>query len=222
MAKSKRITDSKANIPAPQKIMPSQYMRELRPEYYSDTQRRDAYILDQSTLEYHLDTLTSRNQTHDFEIFARKLCERTISPNLRPHTGPDGGGDSKADTETFPVSPEISTTYVGEIDGGNERWAFAFSAKKKWKEKAGNDVKGIVGTGRPYTKIICVTSQFARDKDRADLEDELSKEFGIPVTIYGRAWIVKEVIENNREPRRVLRRPFGLSYAAIAGCSSPA
>jgi hypothetical protein len=174
-------------------------MRELRPEYYSDTQSRDAYILDQTTLEYHLDTLTSRNQTHDFEIFARKLCERAICPNLRPQTGPEGGGDSKADSETFSVAPEISVTYIGEIAGGSERWAFAFSAKKKWKEKARNDVKGIVETGRNYKKIICVTSQFARAKDRADLEDKLSKEFGIPVTIHDRAWIVKEVIENDRK-----------------------
>ena len=199
MAKSKKRIDPKANVPAPQKIKPSQYMRELRPEYYSDTQSRDAYILDQSTLEYHLDTLTSRNQTHDFEIFARKLCERAICPNLRPQAGPEGGGDGKVDSETLPVAPEISIIYVGEVAGGSERWAFAFSAKKKWKEKARNDVKGIVETGRNYTKIICVTSQFARAKDRADLEDELSKEFGIPVTIHDRAWIVKEVIENDRK-----------------------
>ena len=194
----KRI-DPKANVPAPRKIKPSQYMRDLRPEYYSDTQNRDAYILDQSTLEYHLDTLTSRNQTHDFEIFARKLCERAICPNLRPQTGPEGGGDSKADSETFPVAPEISVTYVSQVAGGSERWAFAFSAKKKWKEKVRKDVEGIVGTGREYSKVICVTSQFARAKDRADLEDELSKELGIPVTIHDRAWIVKEVIENDRK-----------------------
>ena len=174
-------------------------MRELRPEYYSDTQNRDAYDLDQSTLEYHLDTLTNRNETHEFEIFARKLCERAICPNLRPQTGPEGGGDSKADTETFPVAPEISIAYVGDVAGGSERWAFAFSAKKRWKEKARNDVKGIAETGRPYQKIICVTSQFARTKDRADLEQELSGEFGIPVTVHDRSWIVKEIIENDRK-----------------------
>ena len=122
-------------------------MRELRPEYYSDTQSRDAYILDQSTLEYHLDTLTSRNQTYDFEIFARKLCERAICPNLRPQTGPEGGGDSKVDTETLPVAPEISIIYVGEVAGGSERWAFAFSAKKSGKKKSGMTSKGLSKQG---------------------------------------------------------------------------
>lgn len=83
--------------------------------------------------------------------------------------------------------------------GGSERWAFAFSAKKRWKEKARIDVKGIAETGRNYKKIICVTGQFARAKDRAKLEDELSKEFGTPVTIHDRAWIVKAVIEDERK-----------------------
>lgn len=58
-------------------------------------------------------------QTHDFELFCRKLCERTICTNLRPATGPEGGGDSKADTETSPVSDEISTlTFVGTANSG--------------------------------------------------------------------------------------------------------
>jgi hypothetical protein len=98
----------------PHGIAPSDFMRELRPEYFSDTQKRAAYVLSASALEYHLETITSRNQTHDFEIFCRKLCERAICPNLRPQTGPEGGGDSKADTETYPVADEISRlTYEG-------------------------------------------------------------------------------------------------------------
>src|SRR5579863_922089 len=157
MPKSEKPSVPIATVSAPEKVKPSQYMRELRPEYYSDTQNRDAYELEKSTLEYHLDTLTSRNETHDFEIFARKLCERAVCPNLRPQTGPEGGGDSKVDTETFPVAPEISITYVGEPAGGSERWAFAFSAKKRWKEKVRRDVEGIAKTGRPYSKVICIT-----------------------------------------------------------------
>ena len=66
------------------KILPSQFMRELRPEYYSDTEEQVAYILEAPTLEYHLESITKRNQTHDFEIFCRKLCERTICPDLDP------------------------------------------------------------------------------------------------------------------------------------------
>ena len=183
-----------------EKISPSQFMRALRPEYYSDTEDRVAYLLDAATLEYHLESITSRNQTDDFEIFCRKLCERTICPNLRAHTGPDGGGDSKVDTETYPVAEEIATLfYIGEQTAANERWALAFSAKKTWSTKVRNDVKGIVETGRDYKRIIFVTSRFTRDKDRARIEDELSKKYGISVTIHDRSWIVKEIIENDRK-----------------------
>jgi hypothetical protein len=82
-----------------------------------------------------IETVTARNQTHEFEIFCRKLCERTICPNLKPATGPEGGGDSKAGTETIPIADEIAAlTYVGDVNASRERWAFAFSAKKKWAE----------------------------------------------------------------------------------------
>lgn len=175
-------------------------MRELRPEYYSDTEDRVTYVLDAPRLEYHLESITSRNQTHDFEIFCRRLCERTICPNLRAHTGPDGGGDSKADAETYSVAEEIATLfYVGDLRSAKERWAFAFSAKEKWSAKVRDDVKGIAETHRDYKKIIFVTSRFARDKDRARIEDELSSEYGIPVTIHDRSWIIKEIIENDRK-----------------------
>lgn len=178
---------------------PSEFMRQLRPELYSDTSDRTTYLLDAATLEYRLDTITARNQTHDFEIFCRKLCERTICPNLKPSTGPEGGGDSKADTETIPVADEIATlTYVGDANAGQERWAFAFSAKKKWAEKARNDVSGIVATQRGYQKIYCVTAQFARAKDRARVEDELTKQTGVTVTILDRSWIVEQVVSGDR------------------------
>ena len=174
-------------------------MRELRPEYYSDTEEHASYLLSTSALEYHLDTITPRNQTHEFEVFCRKLCERTICPNLRPQTGPDGGGDSKADTETYPVAEEISgLTYIGKANSGRERWAFAFSAQKTWSRKVRADVKGIVETSRAYDRIFFVTSRFARAKDRARIEDELTKTYQIPVTIHDRSWIVSETVEKDR------------------------
>jgi len=178
---------------------PSQFMRTLRPELYSDSASRIRYRLNAEVLSHHLETITERNQTHDFELFCRKLCERTICPNLRPATGPEGGGDSKADTETTPVAEEISKlTYVGKANNGSERWAFAFSAKKKWAEKVRSDVAGIAATNRGYTRIIFVTSRAARAKDRAALEDSLSNEYGIPVTIHDRSWIIEEVVEKDR------------------------
>ena len=194
-----KVTQDRKNI-GDSKILPSVFMRKLHPEYYSDSSDIIVYELEQDTFEYHLDTITKRNQTHDFEIFCRKLCERTICPNLRPATGPEGGGDSKADTETFAVADEISQLfYVGEPNAGSERWAFAFSANERWTRKVNDDVKDIVGTGRPYNRIICVTSRFARAKTRAELEDSLTKKHGIPIEVHDRTWIVKEIIENNRK-----------------------
>ena len=95
-------------------------MRELRPQYYSDTEDHASYVLNAPTLDHHLDTITSRNETHGFELFARKLCERVICPNLRPPTGHEGGGDSKADAETYPVADEIQTAGY-ERRGTNHR-----------------------------------------------------------------------------------------------------
>jgi tetratricopeptide (TPR) repeat protein len=175
-------------------------MRQLRPENYSDTEERNSYILYAAVFDHYLDTLTAHNQSQDFEIFCRKVCERTICPNLRHHTGPDGGGDSKADTETFPISEEIALrAFVGQPNSGAEKWAFAFSAKKDWTAKARSDVKGLAETNRGYQRIIFVTSQYARDKLRADLEQKLTNEFGIAVTIHDRSWIIQEVIEHDRK-----------------------
>lgn len=180
-------------------VSPSQFMRQIRPELYSDSIPRVKHQLKAEVLSHHLDTITGRNQTHDFELFCRKLCERTICPNLRPATGPEGGGDSKADTETSPVSDEISKlTYVGLANNGSERWAFAFSAKKTWADKARSDVAGIIATNRDYKKIFFVTSRAARARDRARVEDELTREYGIQVTIHDRTWILDEVIDKNR------------------------
>ncbi|HEY5208275.1 MAG TPA: hypothetical protein VIJ42_02400 [Stellaceae bacterium] len=185
---------------ANEKLTPSAFMRQLRPENYSDTTERTSYLLDAAVFSHHLDTITSRNQTHDFEIFCRKLCERAICRNLRPQTGPDGGGDSKADSETIPVSDEImALTYVGEPNAGNEKWAFAFSAKERWLAKARSDVDGIAKTERDYKRIIFVTSRYAKAKARAALEDELTKKHGIEVTIHDRSWIIQQVIEFDRK-----------------------
>jgi hypothetical protein len=181
-------------------VLPSAFMRQLRPELFSDSKEKSDYRLDPATFENHLETITSRNQTHDFEIFCRKLCERAVCPNLRPQTGPEGGGDSKVDSETLPVSDELAVLfYSGEANASSERWAFAFSAKKKWVEKVRKDVNSIIETNRGYQRIFCVTNQFAKANTRAKLEDELSKQHNLKLTILDRTWIVKEVIENSRK-----------------------
>lgn len=179
---------------------PSEFMRQLRPELYSDTAPRTVHQLNSETLSHHLETITERNQTHEFEVFCRKLCERTICPHLKPPTGPEGGGDSKADTETIPVSEEVEKLryVVGQANGGRERWAFAFSAKQRWSDKARADVAGIVSTKRGYQKIFFITSRGARAKDRARIEDELSRKYGIQVTVLDRTWIIDEIVDKNR------------------------
>lgn len=158
------------------------------------------YVLNRIVFEYYLETITNRNETQKFEIFCRKLCEQAIYPNLRAHTGPDGGGDSKVDTETYPVSDKIADNfYIGEGAAVNGRWAFAFSAQENWKKKVKEDVKKITETGRDYKQIVFVTSRFAKDSTRSQIEDSLSKEYGIPVIIHDRSWIVQETIDKGRK-----------------------
>lgn len=178
------------------KFKPSEFLKARRPERYSDSLVIEEPQLTKDILEYHLETLTSRSQEKEFEHFARSLLEKEICPNLRPQTGPTGGGDSKADTETFPVAEEIALRWYQGDASAKERWAFAMSANKKWKDKAKKDVKGIVETKRGYSLIYFVSNQFISDKKRAAAEDDLKKEFRVEVRILDRAWIVERVIKN--------------------------
>jgi hypothetical protein len=170
-------------------------LKARRPERFSDSVGHDSPALDRSLLEYHLDTLTSRSDELHFETFARRLLERTVCPNLLPHTGPTGGGDSKVDTETYPVAEALAMGwYLGIGDAAaTERWAFAFSAKKAWRPKLKADIAKIVTTGRGYTKAFFVSNQFIRDKERAEIEDELQKEHGIEVRVFDRTWLLDKL-----------------------------
>ncbi len=149
-------------------------------------------------MEYHLETLTNRSQEKEFEHFARRLVEKELCPNLLPQTGPTGGGDSKVDSETYPVSEEISIRWYQGNAGAKERWAFAISAKKAWRGKVKSDVKKIVETKRSYSLIYFITNQFVKDKERALVEDKLKNEFEIEVRILDRSWIVDRVINHDR------------------------
>ena len=170
----------------------SEIMRSRRPYLYSDSSSTNAYSLSKSEFSHFLDSLTQRNEHKDFEIFCRHLCERILCPNLRTQTGPEGGGDGKVDTETYAVSSEISDRWFsGEANAGQERWAFAVSAKKAWSSKVNSDVKGIVETGRKYDRIYFLTNQAVKAKACHDKEMKLTKEFGVPVTI-------NEVVLQNR------------------------
>lgn len=186
---------------ADRQFRPSDFMRARRPELYSDSKRIVQQALTRELLEYQLETLTSRKQEADFEHFCRRLAEKEICPNLRPQTGPTGGGDSKADAETYPVSVVIAERWFEGLsqEAASERWAFAFSAKEDWVPKVKEDVRKVAETKRGYRRIFFITSRFTRDKKRADLEDELSKQYEIAITILDRNWILDRVFNNNRE-----------------------
>lgn len=180
---------------------PSEYMRAKRPSLFSDTVLTTEPILEKSRLEFQLETLTSRRQEQVFEDFCRRSASLEICPNLKPQTGPTGGGDSKVDASTYPVAPELALRcYWGSPNTPSEEaWAFAFSCKKKWSGKIREDVKKIAGLERKFTKVYFITSRPARDKDRARIEDELRKEYGFEVHILDRTWIVNTVIEHKHE-----------------------
>lgn len=173
---------------------PRDLMRSRHPDLFSDSVVEERPILARPVFEYHLETLTARKEEYQFEHFCRLIAEKEICPNLRVQTGPTGGGDSKVDSETYPVAKEISDRWwLGEPSGGAERWAFAFSAKKAWKPKLEADVDNILSTQRNYKRIYFFTNQFVSDKSRAHAEDALTKKTGIPVHIVDRSWLVDRV-----------------------------
>lgn len=177
-----------------------EFMRARRPELYSDTLKVEESEMDRHQFEFHLHSLTSRKEETVFEHFARALAEKELCPNLITQTGPTGGGDSKVDSETYPVAASIATLwYEGDPSRSTaERWAFAVSAKAKWKPKLDSDVEKIVATGRPYSLVYFISNQAIRDKDRAETEDALKAKYGIEVRIIDRSWIVDKVSSHKR------------------------
>lgn len=179
---------------------PRQFMKARRPHLFSDSKTEQEPFLSKSEFDYLLSEITARQDEIRFEHFCRRLAKREICPNLIPHTGPTGGGDGKTDSETYPVSSDLAALwYVGDPElASQERWAFAFSAKKSWRTKAKSDIKEIVATGRNYTRIYFITNQSVASKKRADLQDELKKEYGVDIHILDKTWIIDCVVEHKR------------------------
>ncbi len=183
------------------RLSPKGFLKQRCPELFSDTIAINEPLLDRLQLEYHLSTLSSRSQEIDFEHFAKAICEVEICPNLLPHTGPTGGGDSKVDSETYPVSDVTSLNwFVGTGNkSASERWGFAFSIQKQWLQKIKNDVEKICNTGRNYKVVYFVSSQSVSDKRRSIIEEELSSKYGIDVRVLDRNWILDKVFRNKHE-----------------------
>jgi hypothetical protein len=186
--------DKAAPETADQAPSPRELMRARHPDLFSDSVAETRPVLARPVFDHHLDTLTARKEEYQFEHFCRVLAEKEICPNLRIQTGPTGGGDSKVDSENYPVAKEISERWwIGEAAGGSERWAFAFSAKKKWRPKLEADVESVLSTKRDYKRIYFFTNQLVSDKLRASTEDALTKTAGIPVHIMDRNWLADRV-----------------------------
>jgi hypothetical protein len=178
---------------------PSQFYRNRRPEFFSDSKTESKVLLTKEQLAFEISQI-STNQKHDsFENLCRRLAEKLITPNLIPQVGPTGGGDGKTDSETYPVSSYISDRWFISNNKWNEseNWAFAISAKKDWKPKVKSDVKKIIETKRGYTKAYFFSNQKIRSKDKKDTQDLINERHGIELIILDAEWIIEKVYSNN-------------------------
>ena len=188
----------------------------MHPEQFSDSKVEKKGKLDRDLLDFYLSTLTSKGLEKKFEECCRHIAEVEICPNLLPQTGPTGGGDSKVDSETYPVANSISALwYHSDSDkAASERWAFAISAKKDWKPKVNADVEKIVNANsfenRGYSRIFFMTNQYITDKKRAETECVFRERYQIDVRILDRTWLLDKIMGNPRNVDIVIKS-FGLS-----------
>lgn len=177
---------------------PNSYYREVHPEFFSDTVVQYETPLTAELFDCQMSLLSTKKKQSDFEKFIVAVAKRLITPNIKPQTGPDGGGDGKVDAETYEVSEDISDKWIATEDTalGKEYWAFAISCKKEWKPKVTSDIEKIVKTNRGYTKALFFTNQFVKSSTRAETEEKLSEKFGIKVEIYDASWLSDAVFNN--------------------------
>ena len=180
-------------------MTPSEFYKKKRPELFSDSEIITQTTLPKEVLAYELSKISTNQKQDEFETLCRRLAEKYISPNLIPQVGPTGGGDGKTDSETYPVSNDISDRWFTPENGWDkdENWAFAISAKEAWKGKAKGDVKKIVETARGYTRAYFMSNQLISSKKKKDAQDEFIKEFDIDVVILDGEWILEKIYTNN-------------------------
>lgn len=178
---------------------PAEFYKISRPEYFSDSETISEVKMPKETLAFELDKITTNQKQDEFETLCRRLAEKFISPNLIPQVGPTGGGDGKTDSETYPVSTSISNRWFTPENGWekDEKWAFAISAKKTWKEKLKKDVKSITDTNRGYSKIYFMTNQTPSSRSKKQAQDELKSQLDIEIIILDGKWILEKVYNNN-------------------------
>lgn len=196
------------------KLSQKDFLKNRRPDEFSDSVEIEHGQLERPILEHFLSTLSQKSLELNFESFVKELCQKVICPNLVEQTGPVAGGDGKTDTQTFPVSDQVQMLwYEGYNDSSHkERWAFAISTQKTWKEKCKKDVIKIVGTDRGYTRAFCITNQLIKSDQRSHLEDKLSKDLSIKVTIFDLSWILDQVYSNKLEEIAIKTLNIPTSY----------
>ncbi|KJJ38742.1 hypothetical protein [Aequorivita vladivostokensis] len=178
---------------------PRDFYKNLRPEYFSDSETVYKVKLSKEVLAYEIENISVNQKQDQFESLARKLAEKFIAPNLIPQVGPTGGGDGKTDTETHPVSEEISNKWYVPDNGWkkDENWAFAISSKEDWRGKLRSDIKSILSTKRGYTKIFFISNRKISSKKKKDAQDKFKEEFNIDITILDGEWIIEKIINND-------------------------
>ena len=181
-------------------MSPQDFLRKRRPNKFSDSVTAQKSNLNRATLENHLLKLTSRNEQDTFEEFAVSLCELEICPNIKPNTGPAGGGDGKTDAETYPVSEDTSLGwYIGhEAAKPSDGLAFAVSAKKTWESKLNHDLEKISKTGRKFARTYFITNQYVKANNRKSLERELGKKYKTKLHLLDLTWILRRVFDHKR------------------------
>lgn len=189
------------------------YYRRLRSNLFSDTEIVYETQLTKEVFDLKLQQLSQDKKQSEFENFALAVASRLVTPNIKAQTGPDGGGDGKVDGETYPVDKSISDKWwVSDGCTGDQKWAIAISVQKTWETKVTDDTKKIVGTERGYTKILFFSNQKIKSSKRLKVEDNLSKLYSIPVSIFDGNWFSFAVFEQGCLDLAVEKLNFSVEY----------
>ena len=177
---------------------PRAFYEQAHPELFSDSKVTYEVPLTRELFDVQMELLSTKKMETEFEYFTVAVARKLLTPNIKPQTGPDGGGDGKVDAETYRVSQDVSDKWFSEEMGalGAEKWAFAISCKKQWRSKVDSDVQKCVDTRRGYTRILFFSNQYIKASTRLDVEKHLSEKYGVPVELFDRSWFIAAVFEN--------------------------
>ncbi len=179
-------------------VGPRAFYEQAHPELFSDSKVTYEVPLTRELFDVQMELLSTKKMETEFENFAVAVARKLLTPNIKPQTGPDGGGDGKVDAETYRVSQDVSDKWFSEEIGatGTEKWAFAISCKKQWRSKVESDVQKCVDTRRGYTRILFFSNQYIKASTRLDVEKQLSERHGVQVEIFDRSCFVSAVFES--------------------------